>query len=151
MGVRRYRFVTLGKSSPAHRAGAPTAPERWVSLITTAALSVLDLLMRKLVKISNSKTDTSKGNLIWWCVDLLLWWSDSPTARERWAGVNFPAGVNLAHSSWPYIAGISIAVTVTAGISNSRALNRPLAALWRPPGLGYQICPTCHTIWYSSN
>ena len=29
--VRRYRFDTLGKSTPAHRAGAPTARGRWVS------------------------------------------------------------------------------------------------------------------------
>ena len=64
MGVRKYRFDTLGKSTPAYRAGAPTAHEQWVSPITTAALSVLDTLLKKLVKISNSKTDTSKGNLI---------------------------------------------------------------------------------------
>ena len=29
--VRRCRFDTLGKSTPAHRAGAPTARGRWVS------------------------------------------------------------------------------------------------------------------------
>ena len=29
--VRRCRFDTLGKSTPAHRAGAPTAREQWVA------------------------------------------------------------------------------------------------------------------------
>ena len=36
--MRRCRFDTLGKSTPAHRAGAPTACEQWVSPIVPSPL-----------------------------------------------------------------------------------------------------------------
>ena len=120
--MRRCRLDTLGKSTPANRAGAPTACGRWVSPIFGSPQQEVHPSSGRM---SGSLNVPNPFNLYFtspslegsikcpWAVGgppaVAIGISDTPNAQglthrpqsveapARWAGVNFPTGINLAH------------------------------------------------------